>query len=63
MPSEPDAVPAWSIPACAGEPQTIGQMTLNKGVYPRVCGGTWSWLREFLLMEGLSPACAGEPLP
>ena len=29
-----------SIPACAGEPQMVGQYQQRNEVYPRVCGGT-----------------------
>ena len=54
-----------SIPACAGEPgvdlQTIGVATSPAGVYPRVCGGTFSACAASTSALGLSPACAGEP--
>ena len=30
-----------SIPACAGEPLTWRSMSTGRGVYPRVCGGTF----------------------
>ena len=31
-----------SIPACAGEPDTLIPAAVAKRVYPRVCGGTIS---------------------
>ncbi len=30
-----------SIPACAGEPYSVGDTPKRLEVYPRVCGGTW----------------------
>ena len=48
-----------SIPACAGEPATLGQPTSAPGVYPRVCGGT-KLLRMFPPSStGLSPRVRG----
>ena len=35
-----DFIAEGSIPACAGEPFGIEQVTIVKAVYPRVCGGT-----------------------
>ena len=48
-----------SIPACAGEPIGVGAEFRNKGVYPRVCGGTQN--REMRNDEhaGLSPRVRG----
>ena len=34
-----------SIPACAGEPQHDYGSYGRRGVYPRVCGGTASWIQ------------------
>ena len=31
-----------SIPACAGEPPSPALRPRRRGVYPRVCGGTWT---------------------
>ena len=33
-------VPARSIPACAGEPDSRTHQAIATEVYPRVCGGT-----------------------
>ena len=50
-----------SIPACAGEPPFPDLEDQLVGVYPRVCGGTFSGWRFVPSEIGLSPACAGEP--
>ena len=50
-----------SIPACAGEPEGALLLARVRGVYPRVCGGTYlcqSWLPH---AEGLSPRVRGNP--
>ena len=41
MVREGEAVRIRSIPACAGEPHKGRQMTTQRWVYPRVCGGAW----------------------
>ena len=50
---------AWSIPACAGEPQTLcGGMYCHR-VYPRVCGGTAGAPALLKRGPGLSPRVRG----
>ena len=50
---------ARSIPACAGEPRHwLYQLRLS-AVYPRVCGGTESYLRPSPIKLGLSPRVRG----
>ncbi len=51
--------PIGSIPACAGEPQTVRVSTSMTRVYPRVCGGAFLRDMEPLLDEGLSPRVRG----
>ena len=48
-----------SIPACAGEPQAIGQGVCPPGVYPRVCGGTGVLQAMLMRVSGLSPRVRG----
>ena len=48
-----------SIPACAGEPDTGIQGCWNRGVYPRVCGGTPAVPGVVGLLLGLSPRVRG----
>ena len=50
---------ARSIPACAGEPGCGGLDVAGAGVYPRVCGGTRSRLRNAAIWDGLSPRVRG----
>ena len=52
---------AWSIPACAGEPQLADVRDDVRGVYPRVCGGTRSSRRVKARLWGLSPRVRGNP--
>ena len=50
-----------SIPACAGEPNSLFFYPKITRVYPRVCGGTprgWAYGRRLL---GLSPRVRGNP--
>ena len=48
-----------SIPACAGEPDWRLDEVRPPGVYPRVCGGTGSWLGFLGTVWGLSPRVRG----
>ena len=48
-----------SIPACAGEPSTIGFHRALIGVYPRVCGGTCRLPLVCPALTGLSPRVRG----
>ena len=48
-----------SIPACAGEPSRSSSDSPARGVYPRVCGGTWTWPSLGTLLLGLSPRVRG----
>ena len=41
---------ARSIPACAGEPPSPNSTGGRKGVYPRVCGGTFMVLYLLLIL-------------
>ena len=50
-----------SIPARAGEPAGCWGCQRMAGVYPRVCGGTGSALRNTLRGAGLSPRVRGNP--
>ena len=52
-----------SIPACAGEPHSVGDTPSVAAVYPRVCGGTE--YRVFLhpVDDGLSPRVRGNQSP
>ena len=51
-----------SIPACAGEPRFGLRLYGNRGVYPRVCGGTAFIARGAKLAKGLSPRVRGNPV-
>ena len=51
-----------SIPACAGEPIDARIDALIPTVYPRVCGGTYTFTQGWPHPPGSIPACAGEPL-
>ena len=55
-------VGARSIPACAGEPISLGITTICESVYPRVCGGTAYHRRKSLKQQGLSPRVRGNRL-
>ena len=48
-----------SIPACAGEPDTLPVLVQCNEVYPRVCGGTSIFMDEDLEIQGLSPRVRG----
>ena len=48
-----------SIPACAGEPICVEVAFCKTKVYPRVCGGTNSFLSPFFVFRGLSPRVRG----
>ena len=48
-----------SIPACAGEPSIYAPMSPHSRVYPRVCGGTPSWVNHNAMASGLSPRVRG----
>ena len=48
-----------SIPACAGEPIVRMSPSVQKEVYPRVCGGTHGELRRVRPVLGLSPRVRG----
>ena len=56
------AVPAGSIPACAGEPDTDAALCKHHQVYPRVCGGTLPNILTISTYVGLSPRVRGNPL-
>ena len=48
-----------SIPARAGEPQSIADYAAEHGVYPRACGGTSRRSTEAAYHSGLSPRVRG----
>ena len=48
-----------SIPACAGEPGRSPAGRGRRGVYPRVCGGTWTPRPPPPISPGLSPRVRG----
>ena len=48
-----------SIPACAGEPRCAGSWGSLASVYPRVCGGTYTFNRKTVGGAGLSPRVRG----
>ena len=48
-----------SIPACAGEPSRVSLAGTSDGVYPRVCGGTFSCCSCASVCVGLSPRVRG----
>mgnify|MGYP007019851141 CR=1 FL=1 len=48
-----------TIPACAGEPAGKHGRDIERGDYPRVCGGTAVDLLEVSLVTGLSPRVRG----
>ena len=50
-----------SIPACAGEPERTTASRYGTRVYPRVCGGTSSWVVSSMRATGLSPRVRGNP--
>ena len=53
------SLPRGSIPACAGEPLSRHSTDSSSGVYPRVCGGTWSATVSMAYARGLSPRVRG----
>ena len=52
-----------SIPACAGEPQSIVTTESPTWVYPRVCGGTEIVAVGVAVVQGLSPRVRGNRRP
>ena len=52
-----------SIPACAGEPRCAATEPICWRVYPRVCGGTVSWIMAPVPASGLSPRVRGGTIP
>ena len=50
-----------SIPACAGESQSLGACPIVCVVYPRVCGGIWTGRPGIGTVGGLSPRVRGNP--
>ena len=48
-----------SIPARAGEPASANAVRTAPPVYPRACGGTYSWAAPMMGMSGLSPRVRG----
>ena len=50
-----------SIPACAGEPDSLQQPPGELEVYPRVCGGTGDGRASGTCRRGLSPRVRGNP--
>ena len=48
-----------SIPACAGEPNSVSAFMKARRVYPRVCGGTDVQCAVGALPDGLSPRVRG----
>ena len=60
LPVEPDYTAAYrSIPACAGEPNSIACSKWRRAVYPRVCGGTTQSTIHRSTVSGLSPRVRG----
>ncbi len=55
----PRAAYHGSIPACAGEPTPAAHQRSQRGVYPRVCGGTLLRIRHEASASGLSPRVRG----
>ena len=51
-----------SIPACAGEPTLPPSIFCSRGVYPRVCGGTYQLRAARFDGAGLSPRVRGNPI-
>ena len=60
-PSPARVKPAWSIPACAGEPPAGHFLLWGVQVYPRVCGGTPHLRVGGRPQDGLSPRVRGNP--
>ena len=57
-----DYPPERSIPACAGEPSCPRGASHGRGVYPRVCGGTFTAVQSAEALQGLSPRVRGNLL-
>ena len=53
----------WSIPACAGETDTMQRYRSLSPVYPRVCGGNKCKRLDGWVRDGLSPRVRGKPQP
>ena len=51
--------PVGSIPACAGEPSPLHDLSISHWVYPRVCGGTRYVQYPPVVVVGLSPRVRG----
>ena len=63
-------IPCWprvaglrSIPACAGEPDSVLEAQIRAAVYPRVCGGTGFSAVSEVSACGLSPRVRGNHEP
>ena len=56
-----EAVPAGSIPACAGKPFTVVEPSAHRWVYPRVCGEAFGTVENPMRGLGLSPRVRGSP--
>ena len=50
-----------SIPASAGEPNSVSEICSRPKVYPRECGGTVACVLRVQQLEGLSPRVRGNP--
>ena len=50
-----------SIPACAGEPRRASAFPQSTRVYPRMCGGAVTMVRDDYAAKGLSPHVRGSP--
>ena len=53
---------AWTIPACAGEPDLPRPAKIHMRDYPRVCGGTATLSNDNGRKRGLSPRVRGNPV-
>ena len=55
-----EVVEARSIPACAGEATISSRCSRERGVYPRVCGGSMVKSDSVKTIRGLSPRVRGK---